>query len=205
MHAAELDRRLRLAAVYDVSSPAWQAFYPEGLPEDWRLAYYGHYWKAVLVAAADGIPGPVRTNELAELSADFRVYFEMPAVAPADSETTASALSAQMGDRLGGFLVSTATPWRPAGIRAEQLFLPRPAPVLEGIRTLRCFGSPVAIMLVLEPEPGLGLKAWRALLESLRDQVPNSNMLVFLRAAPREIEDAETILRLTGLDQPGGG
>lgn len=205
MRAAEFDRRLRLAAVYDVSSPAWAAFYPEGLPEDWRLAYYGHSWKAVLVAAADGMPGPVCADELAEFPDDLQVYFEVPAVAPADSETTASALIALLGDRLGGFLVSTATPWRPAGIRAEQLFWPRPAPVLEGIRTLRCFANPAAVLLVLEPEPGLGLKAWRALLESLRDQVPDSNVLVFLRAGPREIEDAETILRLTGLDQPGGG
>jgi hypothetical protein len=62
--------------------PDWcGAFYPDDLPEDWRLAYYGNELSAVLVPAATWMQaefgGPAVWLE--EVGEDFRFHLELDA------------------------------------------------------------------------------------------------------------------------------
>lgn len=60
---------------------AWQAaFYPDGLPEDWRLAYYANEFRCVLLPSDYWLdePAPV-LQELAERPEGLQLFFELSA------------------------------------------------------------------------------------------------------------------------------
>jgi hypothetical protein len=200
MNSESPSRGLRVAAVHDAASPAWQTFYPEDLPEDWRLAYYGHYWKDLLIPAREWGGFTADFGWVGELPDTLRLYFEIPEGLREAAEDCAR-LVAALGPRLGGVLVS-ATASLPAGVVPPGLlFAPVPHPSLpDGVVAASAFRSPSSFVLVLEPRHDLGPRGWRALLESTHARLPDvGDAIVFLRTGPQELETAGTILRLTGL------
>ncbi|WP_006747160.1 hypothetical protein [Thioalkalivibrio paradoxus] len=188
-------RRLRLAAVLDDTDAAWQAFYPEGLPDDWRFAFYGHYWPEILIPQEEWRRFATNAGWVSELPEAFQVYFEVPAGATQHC----GELQRTLGGFLGGCLLEGEDgngAGLPAGV---PVYLRQPDPALDHVQSCRYYAGPRGGVLVLEPEPGFALPGWRRLLESLHGRFAEPSLLVFLRAGPQELENAETIRRLAGL------
>jgi hypothetical protein len=204
MGSAASGHSLRLAAVHDDADPAWKAFYPEDLPEDWRLAYYGNYWKDLLIPAEEWGYFVLDSSWIAELPDSLRLYFEVPEGLPAPGDTCAR-LAASLGPRLGGIIM--ADPSRlPAGTLPPGRLLGRAPgpPAIKGVSASAVFANETSVVLVLVPESCLGPPGWRVLLEAVHACLPAAReAIVFLRAGPRELETAETILRLSGLAWQG--
>lgn len=200
MRSDSSGRGLRVAAVHDEASPAWRAFYPADLPEDWRLAYYGHYWKDLLIPAGAWQRFTADLGWIAELPDALRLYFELPE-GLSDAAGVCARLVAALGPRLGGVLVPDSASLPAGAVPPELLLAPVPdLPVPEGTVAAAAFRSPAAFVLVLEPRPDLGPSGWRALLESAHACLPDvRDAVIFLRTGPQQLETAETILRLTGL------
>nr|WP_296748061.1 hypothetical protein [Thioalkalivibrio sp.] len=200
MGSAASGHSLRLAAVHDDADPAWKAFYPEDLPEDWRLAYYGNYWRDLLIPAGEWERVTLDSSWTSDLPETLQLYFEVPDELAEPGDPCAR-LAAALGPRLGGFLVAQPAVLA-AGDRPPGQWLARAPglPAGNGIEASAVFANETSVALVLTPEPGLGPPGWRALLEAVHACLPAAReAIVFLRAGPRELETAETILRLTGL------
>jgi hypothetical protein len=204
MGSAASGHSLRVAAVHDDADPAWKAFYPEDLPEDWRLAYYGNYWKDLLIPACEWERFTLDSNWTRDLPDALRLYFEVPDELAEPGDPCAR-LAAALGPQLGGLLVADPSAL-PAGALPPGRLLGRAPglPVGNGIVACAAFANETSVVLVLTPEPGLGPPGWRALLEAVHACLPAArDAIVFLRAGPRELETAETILRLSGLAWKG--
>lgn len=186
---------LRLAAVHDGTSPAWQSFFPEGLPEDWRLPYYGHYWKDLLLPVAEW---EARCRDIGWIDGvpdGMRVYLEVMQ----GTDVACTALCEALGPRLGGLLATDAA-WQWPPSVGGRVFQPAPLPEIAGVLAGACYSGAHERVLVLEPQAGLGPREWRTLLESLHASLPaGQDVVAFFRVSPAELEQATTILRLTGL------
>jgi len=204
MGAAASGHSLRLAAVHDDADPAWKAFYPEDLPEDWRFAYYGNYWKDLLIPACEWERFTLDSHWIRDLPDALRLYFEVPDELAEPGDPCAR-LAAALGPRLGGLLVADPSVL-PAGVLPPvQLLVRAPKqPAGNGVGASGAFANATSVVVVLTPEPGLGPAGWRALLEAVHAWLPPAReAIVFLRAGPGELETAETILRLSGLAWQG--
>lgn len=69
---------LELAA-YGWDSPVWSTFYPEDLPQEWRLDYYSNEFTSLVVPASDwaGVSIDEAASWLAEAPEGFRFYWEL--------------------------------------------------------------------------------------------------------------------------------
>jgi hypothetical protein len=82
--------------------PEWQgAFYPDGLPEDWRLAYYAHFYPAAL------IPRPVWSTATSEMltawARDTPPHFRfLLALVPEESRDKAFSAGSRLGGKFQG-------------------------------------------------------------------------------------------------------
>ncbi|AGA34276.1 hypothetical protein TVNIR_2635 [Thioalkalivibrio nitratireducens DSM 14787] len=188
-------RGLRLAAVLDDTDTTWQDFYPEGLPEDWRFAFYGHYWGEILIPRQAWGRFATNAGWVSELPEAFQVYFEVPPGAAHRCDE----LLQLLGGHLGGCLLEGEGNAGAGLLPAVPVYLRRSDPALEGVRSCRYYTGSGGGVLVLEPERGLALPGWRRLLESLRGGFAEPSLQVFLRTGPQELENAETIRRLAGL------
>jgi hypothetical protein len=86
---------------------AWAGgFYPEDLPREWRLAYYAHEFRAVLVPfeAAMASSGQTVLTWLEDTPDAFRFFLELKTIPGLGSELPKFRPLAQ---RLGGFLLKT--------------------------------------------------------------------------------------------------
>jgi hypothetical protein len=200
MGSAASGHSLRLAAVHDDADPAWEAFYPEDLPEDWRLAYYGNYWKDLLIPAGEWERFALDSDWISDLPDALRLYFEVPDALAAPGDPCAR-LAASLGPQLGGVLLADPSVLPAGALPSGQLLVRAPGlPAGNGIAASEAFTNETSVVLVLTPEPGLGPPGWRTLLEAVHASLPAAReAVVFLRAGPRELEMAETILRLSGL------
>jgi len=83
--------------------PGWQeGFYPEDMPEDWRLAYFANSFPLVLLSASElpGLNKDTVEEWVDELEDDFAFYLE--------ADVSSDVIHA-FGDRLGGVLGASAT------------------------------------------------------------------------------------------------
>ncbi|TVP88163.1 MAG: hypothetical protein EA347_06480 [Thioalkalivibrio sp.] len=185
-----------MAAVEDEASPQWRSFYPEDLPADWTLAYYAHFWSELLSPAAQWPRWAGDDQRLDEVPEALRLYLEVPAGAGADCPRLAD----RLGARLGGFLFPDPGAEPSLQLEPAQVFRRVDDPVVVGASSAQAWTNGREAVLVLEPEAGLDPRQWRALLESMHAAAtPGRDTLAFLRSGPRELEQAQTILRLSGL------
>ncbi len=200
MTSAMARRSLRLAAVYDEASPAWQDFYPEDLPDDWRFAYFAHFWPNLLIPAGAWERFASSIDWVTEVPDTLRLYFEIPDV-PKPANEVLPRLASALGSRLGGILCADCTePPADPHIR-QHWFVPVPVPAVAGVEEATAFAAAGLKVFRLRPEPGLSLPRWRSLLEQVHASTGGLlAALVFLEVGPRELETAETILRLSGLE-----
>jgi hypothetical protein len=164
--------------------PGWHGgFYPEELPEDWRLTYYNNLLRAVLVpgeawssATADTVRGWAEDTD-----ASFRFVVETPAAFADPAGVTAArvadfhALLAPLGDRMAGVL------WRVApGAAVTSDALSTALPLLGGHQAL-CIElpgpSPAPQILACLAQHGAGL-CWRP--EAMPAPVPAGRLIVTL-------------------------
>ncbi len=84
---------------------AWAGdFYPDDLPEDWRLTFYSNEFAAVLVPWDDlrAIQPQAVQTWVEDTRAGFEFFLELPVSAP---EKRVDALLALLGPRLGGIVI----------------------------------------------------------------------------------------------------
>ncbi len=128
--------------------PEWRdVFYPEGLPEEWRLAYYAHYYSAVLVPHSAWTSASPETlaNWLRDTPQHFRFLL---AVSPAEPSDGALAAGKLLGDKFAG-RVGGGLPAPSAGGELRLLWLSQMANLRELARRVeeaRQFPGPVYLI-----------------------------------------------------------
>lgn len=87
--------------------PLWdERFYPEDMPEEWRLDYYSNEYKVVLVPAAQWRAADEQVAEWRdEVFEDFRFYFEIDAAWPEGGARLAEHI-AHLGDLCAGVVIA---------------------------------------------------------------------------------------------------
>jgi hypothetical protein len=87
--------------------PQWNdSYYPEGLPEDWRLAYYGNEYPVVLVPSAYWAQGRAAIDSwLAESDARPKFICEWSFAGTGPAQADVPELIAALGDRVAGILI----------------------------------------------------------------------------------------------------
>ena len=90
---------LELAA-YGWDGPVWSIFYPEDLPQEWRLDYYSNEFTSLVVPADDwaGVSIDEAADWLAEAPEGFHFYWE---IADADGASRLLELASQQGESDG--------------------------------------------------------------------------------------------------------
>lgn len=93
-------------AAYGWLGPEWKELYPDDLPPEWRLDYYGNEFSAIIVPASDwqAVSIDEATHWLEEAPQGFRFFWEI-----ADGDDAARLLELVAGidtelDKLGGWL-----------------------------------------------------------------------------------------------------
>jgi hypothetical protein len=162
-------------------TPWAQAYYPEDLPQDWRLAYYANEADCVLVPS-----GQWRATDADAIAAwaddvgeRFRFYLEAGAAGPDPVPPAA------LGEAFGGWLAT-------AGASGPDLLLPAPSP--RG-RAWTATGSAVLHL----DEPDADLRVWRARFESLRDWLaPYAKVALIVGAgvSPQRVRELRTLADL---------
>ena len=99
------DKAIRVGAC-NWDHPHWKGvFYPDDLPENWRLSYYANEFSAVLVSEDKWLVGETLAEEMDEwvdeVPDNFRFYFQ------GDSQSVwVSQIKEIMGDKFAGFVNS---------------------------------------------------------------------------------------------------
>lgn len=72
-----MSNSLMLAAV-GLEGPGWDSeYYPEDLPEEWRLGYYANEFRGLLIPAAVWAEEPDAGQWLEDVNEDFAFYFQL--------------------------------------------------------------------------------------------------------------------------------
>lgn len=95
------------APAVTIAAAGWQdladaaAYYPDDLPDDWRLAYFANEHPAVYLPADRWQPVPVAVLRSwhDDVNAAFRFFLEWPGAAAVSSDAVAA-----LGDRLAGWV-----------------------------------------------------------------------------------------------------
>lgn len=91
--------------------PQWnETYYPEGMPEEWQLAYYGNEYPVVLIPAAYWVQGRAAIGswlEETDSRPGFICEWSFGSGQPAQADT--QELIAALGNRVEGILVSLDT------------------------------------------------------------------------------------------------
>jgi len=191
--------------------PGWQgSYYPDDLPEDWRLAYYANDFRGVLVPASFWTGDrPPDWHSLAEDTSDpFRFFLELPAepVARNRAMERLSVCAQTLGARLGSLLVADVSQDWIDGLGARH----------RRLCPLSASGTDSAHW-ALDPSPGEAARLEVALLSvsALSDMRRLRSVIEALAAAPvggpkailltgsppdsRALDRLKTLVRLMGL------
>ena len=168
-----------------VGSVAWlhkewlESYYPEDLPEDWRLSFYANDFNGLLLKSADIIPGLMGDNFQDEVSDDFRIFVLQNDMPIAEIIQQSAVLSEHFGMILAsdGQLYSALNQplgqWRYSSA---------------GLMDTNC--------LVLDNIDGKDLKYWRQQLETLQP-LENGQRLIFCQHVKGDIELLNNIKMMT--------
>ncbi|RDH83252.1 MAG: hypothetical protein DIZ78_14735 [endosymbiont of Escarpia spicata] len=173
-----------LAVGWDHS--AWQGgFYPDDLPEDWRLTYYANEVPMALWCKADEAQVESWIDDVEE---GFRFYLAL-----AGGGCDPVAVANLLGDNLGGVVVDSVVETTRTGN------IPRFTLATKGQQ----LSEKVSPAYRLAAESLGDLRAQRALLESLAGQVPEgADVLLFIEGERMDmavLKDLRQLAQLLGL------
>ncbi|RDH88860.1 MAG: ABC transporter permease [endosymbiont of Seepiophila jonesi] len=173
--------------------PAWQgSFYPDDLPEDWRLTYYANEVPGVLVPMALWCKADEAQVEswIDDVEEGFRFYL---ALTGGGGDCDPVAVADLLGDNLGGVVVDSVVETTRTGE------IPRFTLATKGQQ----LSEKVSPAYRLTAESLGDLRAQRALLESLAGQVPEgADVLLFIegeRIDMAVLKDLRQLAQLLGL------
>lgn len=199
---------------------AWvaQGFYPDDLPEDWRLPYYANEFRAVLVpdevwrAANEDV---IQTW-LDDAPEAFQFFLELADVS--GNVQPVISVARALGHRLGGFLCRWEVlpqDWE-ATIHALQAFgpvglLPAPNTVTQGVD--RCWrlndeiptwgAAPVCFAWV-DGDMAYTPRQWREKMERLRDASQGRTVVLVFDGLPPDIEAMRVVSAINEMLGPLG-
>jgi hypothetical protein len=197
-------------AAYGWEYPQWAGvFYPEDMPEQWRLDYYCNEFSALVVPSGSwcGPSGAQVEAWVDGLGEQTRVYLELPAdIDPAAARAAAVALRG----RLAGFVAprrpdtSPGEMGAPVGVWASK----PPVPAFDSdvgwcwpeAQSVRCQGGGVHCAWIgAEPLTPMGL---RRIIEGLTAAEPTGHTLLVVAGEPPSLKlmhDAQAIAELLGV------
>lgn len=198
--ADSLAQHRLLIGACDWRYPQWSGgFYPDDLPEDWRLAYYGNEFPVVLVPA-DYRLDAAGSAALREGS-DAALFFVIELKADSDAAERIDA-ARQLADQCVGLLVDAAG-MAPAEL-AELLARCAPLPVsLRGMdelpvsdtrRVTRCWDgegalpAPAALNLVRMDCARASPRGLRTIIEALLAREDSGINVLLLEGGPPDVE-----------------
>jgi hypothetical protein len=207
---------LELAA-YGWEGAAWDALYPEDLPPEWRLDYYGNDYGAIVVPAASWQQATIdeANRWLTEAPDGFRFYWEL-----GDAEGAARLLELLAGQaafpgRVAGWLLhagaslehalvaelSRALPGAAYGeaplatVQAEQLAAEGVTLCWQDGDQLNCRGHRLRVMQISRPP---ALRALRRLIDA-QNEAGTERLLLLLKPealTPSVMQELQTLIAL---------
>ena len=162
-------------------TPWAQAYYPEDMPDDWRLAYYANEADCVVVPVGEwrGTDADQVAVWAGEVGERFRFFLDAGEAGPDPG------LSAALGEAFGGWLVGADT-------GAPGALLPLATPSGQGWAA-----SGSVVLDVVGPDTDL--RAWRARFESLREwlvQFDEVALIVGADVSPQRVRELRTLADL---------
>ena len=206
-----------------VASRGWNhtewvgVFYPDDLPEEWRLTYYANEFSAVLIPAGEWLAADAEScaDWADDVAESFRFYLELPEEMDAgEILDRLKACCVLLGDNLGGVLV-----WRECSQEAQADLhrqLGNITMLFQAVDTSAYFAieqeeilfllappvgdRPGELAAVLAPEGCLDLRRLRNLMLAItsNDERKNS-VLLFLTGSPPEITQLQEAHTLAGM------
>ncbi len=173
--------------------PAWQgSFYPDDLPEDWRLTYYANEVPGVLVPQALWCKADEAQVEswIDDVGEEFRFYL---ALEGGGGDCDPVDVANLLGDNLGGVVVDSVEETTRTGGIPRFTLATKGQPLSEKVSPAYC----------LTAESLGDLRAQRVLLESLAEQAPEgADVLLFIEGERMDmavLNDLRQLAQLLGL------
>lgn len=165
------------------------AFYPDDLPDDWRLTFYANEFPGVLVPETDWLEAD--SAELAAWAADveegFRFYLE---ITQADNFDACQQRASDLGELIGGIILVNGTSL--PGLLNY--------PVYQAVYAGETFGNEVPAAVILASHALGDLKSQRDLLQRLvANAPPGRNLPLFVQGHPPSIEAIRNLHQLAQL------
>ncbi len=170
--------------------PGWQgSFYPDDLPQDWRLAYYANEFSMLVMREQEW----AQIDDMAALREDcpqdFHFIVELPALADGIISPDYIDRIRQLGSQCAGVII------RADQVQAQQVLVDCQSLLPE---TIPCYIAN-AKNSVIHVHSGASLKQLRTLMETALQMSALSPALIIVEGEPPDIEllrNAETMLGL---------
>jgi hypothetical protein len=190
-----------------LDAPNWERdFFPEDLPEDWRLDYYANEYPGILIPQDVWAEGLDVEEWIENLSEDFEFHFQVTAGMPDESLKRLIQAADALGTRLKGLLLESRD-------REGYSTLVDRLAVINSGRKISVMTPYEGLPLCWQPDiqagtacgPGLirlerdiPPRQLRALIESYAADTVDEAPILFVRAPVAVLETLKTLLDLMG-------
>lgn len=190
-----------------LDAPNWdREFFPDDLPEDWRLAYYANEYPGILIPPEGWAQDPDIQDWIENTSDDFEFYFQVQAGMSDESLERLTQAADALGPRLKGLLLDSGNQ------EGYETLLDRLAAVTSG-RKLSvvtpykglslCWQHDIVAGTACGPglirlESDMPPRQLRALIEAYVAATEDEAPILFVRAPVSVLETLNTLLDLMG-------
>jgi len=190
-----------------LDAPNWDRdFFPEDLPEDWRLGYYANEYPGILVPAAIWAQSPDVEGWVEDVPEVFEFHFQIRAAMPDESLARLIQAAEILGPRLKGLLLDSGNS------EGYDVLMERLAAISSG-RKLSVMSPYLELPLCWQPDTEAGLacgpgligfesdmppRQLRALVEAYATATVDEGPILFVKAPVTVLETLNTLLDLMG-------
>lgn len=190
-----------------LDAPNWdREFFPEDLPEDWRLAYYANEYPGILIPHEDWAQDPDIEDWIENTSEDFEFHFQVQAGLPDEYLERLIQAADALGLRLKGLLLDSGDS------KGYDALLDRLAAITSGRKISvvtpykglpLCWQPDIVVGSVCGPglitlESDMPPRQLRALIEAYVAATEDEAPILFVRAPVSVLETLNTLLDLMG-------